>query len=125
MWWLRRIETVHVPNFLARSTAVSIAFNVNQGPGKRMPSQVNAAGKSAMILALASLRVRQFDRFDLIEFDTELRETVGKVFGVKASGGIRDHATMMAMIEAGANRIGASAGARLLSADASSLDGGY
>jgi deoxyribose-phosphate aldolase len=54
-----------------------------------------------------------------------MRETVGKVFGVKASGGIRDHATMLAMIEAGANRIGASAGARLLSADGSALESGY
>jgi deoxyribose-phosphate aldolase len=38
-----------------------------------------------------------------------LRETVGPKFGVKASGGIRDAKTALAMIEAGANRIGASA----------------
>ncbi len=39
-----------------------------------------------------------------------MRDVVGPDFGVKASGGIRDHATTMAMIKAGANRIGASSG---------------
>ena len=39
-----------------------------------------------------------------------LRQTVGPKFGVKAAGGIRDRATAMAMIEAGANRLGTSAG---------------
>ena len=37
-----------------------------------------------------------------------LRRTVGRETGVKASGGIRDYATAQAMIQAGANRIGAS-----------------
>ena len=41
-----------------------------------------------------------------------MRKTVGPEMGVKASGGIRDYETAMAMIEAGANRIGASAGDR-------------
>ena len=38
-----------------------------------------------------------------------LRETVGAKFGVKASGGIRDMRTALAMIEAGATRLGTSA----------------
>jgi deoxyribose-phosphate aldolase len=38
-----------------------------------------------------------------------LRETVGPKFGVKASGGIRDAKVALAMIEAGANRLGTSA----------------
>jgi len=37
-----------------------------------------------------------------------LRETVGPKFGVKASGGIHDTQTTLAMIVAGASRIGAS-----------------
>ncbi|MCG0238715.1 MAG: deoxyribose-phosphate aldolase [Firmicutes bacterium] len=37
-----------------------------------------------------------------------MRRTVGDQVGVKASGGIRDHATAVAMVEAGATRIGAS-----------------
>ncbi len=38
-----------------------------------------------------------------------MREAVGKDFGVKASGGIRDRATADAMIAAGATRLGTSA----------------
>ena len=45
-----------------------------------------------------------------------MRKTVGPEMGVKASGGIRDYATAMAMIEAGANRIGASAGIDIVAA---------
>ena len=39
-----------------------------------------------------------------------MRETVGAKFGVKASGGIRDAQTALAMIAAGATRIGTSNG---------------
>lgn len=45
-----------------------------------------------------------------------MRKTVGPEMGVKASGGIRDYASAMAMIEAGANRIGASAGIEIVAA---------
>lgn len=37
-----------------------------------------------------------------------MRETVGTQMGVKASGGIRDKATAIAMIQAGADRLGVS-----------------
>lgn len=43
-----------------------------------------------------------------------MRETVGDRLGVKASGGIRDHATAIAMIEAGASRLGLSGTAKVL-----------
>lgn len=43
-----------------------------------------------------------------------MRETVGPDLGVKASGGVRDYETVMAMIEAGATRIGASAGVAIV-----------
>jgi deoxyribose-phosphate aldolase len=43
-----------------------------------------------------------------------MRAAVGWDVGVKASGGIRDAATAIAMIEAGATRIGASASAAIL-----------
>jgi len=43
-----------------------------------------------------------------------MRAAVGWDVGVKASGGIRDAATAMAMIEAGATRIGASASRAIL-----------
>ena len=45
-----------------------------------------------------------------------MHKTVGPEMGVKASGGIRDYETAMAMIEAGANRIGASAGIAIVAA---------
>ena len=43
-----------------------------------------------------------------------MRKTVGEDLGVKASGGIHTHEEAMAMINAGASRIGASAGVKLL-----------
>lgn len=43
-----------------------------------------------------------------------LRATVGPKFGVKAAGGIRDTAAALAMIEAGATRLGTSAGAAIV-----------
>jgi len=47
--------------------------------------------------------------------DVELmRKTVGPDMGVKAAGGIRDYDTMKRMISAGATRIGASAGVKIL-----------
>jgi len=43
-----------------------------------------------------------------------MRKTVGPDMGVKASGGVRTREDMLKMIEAGANRIGASAGKTLI-----------
>lgn len=43
-----------------------------------------------------------------------MRKTVGAEMGVKASGGVHTHEEAMAMINAGASRIGASAGVKLL-----------
>jgi deoxyribose-phosphate aldolase len=43
-----------------------------------------------------------------------MRQTVGPDFGVKASGGIRNHADAMRMIEAGANRLGTSGGMAII-----------
>lgn len=44
-----------------------------------------------------------------------MRKTVGPDIGVKASGGVRDSKGAIAMVEAGANRIGASATISILS----------
>jgi deoxyribose-phosphate aldolase len=43
-----------------------------------------------------------------------MRAVVGPKVGVKAAGGIRTYADAMAMVNAGANRIGASAGIQIL-----------
>jgi deoxyribose-phosphate aldolase len=45
---------------------------------------------------------------------TLVRKTVGPDFGIKAAGGIRDAKTALAMIEAGATRIGASASVAII-----------
>ena len=43
-----------------------------------------------------------------------MRRVVGPALGVKASGGVKDQPTALRMIEAGATRIGASAGIRIV-----------
>ena len=52
-----------------------------------------------------------------------MREVVGPVIGVKASGGIRDTATALAMLDAGATRIGASAGIAIINGEAAKNSG--
>ena len=43
-----------------------------------------------------------------------MRKTVGLEMGVKASGGVRTHEDLIAMVEAGANRIGTSNGTKII-----------
>lgn len=45
-----------------------------------------------------------------------MRQTVGDALGVKASGGVRTIEATLAMIEAGASRIGTSSSAAILAA---------
>jgi len=54
-----------------------------------------------------------------------LRQIVGPKFGVKAAGGIRDTLTALAMIEAGASRLGASSGVAIVQGAAVSPAGDY
>jgi len=49
-----------------------------------------------------------------IEHVQLMRETVNQYAGVKASGGIHDRETALAMIEAGATRIGTSSGVSIV-----------
>lgn len=51
-----------------------------------------------------------------------MRKTVGPDFGVKASGGVRSLADLKAMIEAGATRIGASSGVKIMQGLAAESD---
>ena len=43
-----------------------------------------------------------------------MRKTVGPEMGVKARGGVRTHEDLLAMVEAGANRIGTSNGTKII-----------
>ncbi len=54
-----------------------------------------------------------------------LRETVGPDTGVKASGGIRDYRTACDMVEAGASRLGTSAGLIIVGAGAEAAADSY
>lgn len=60
-----------------------------------------------------------------------MRQTVGPLIGVKASGGIRSLASLREMVSAGANRIGSSSGVAILNelaaggAAHAALEGGY
>ena len=54
-----------------------------------------------------------------------LREIVGETFGVKAAGGIRDTQTALAMIEAGATRLGTSSGVVIVRSMPGAEAGGY
>ncbi len=51
-----------------------------------------------------------------------MRATVGPELGVKASGGVRSYADAVAMIEAGATRIGASSGISIVKGEESDSD---
>ncbi|MCK8058256.1 MULTISPECIES: deoxyribose-phosphate aldolase [unclassified Fusibacter] len=52
-----------------------------------------------------------------------MRKTVGPKIGVKASGGVRDFETAMAMVNAGATRIGASASVAIATHQEATGDG--
>ena len=60
-----------------------------------------------------------------VEDVTLLRETVGPNFGVKAAGGIRDARTALALIAAGATRLGTSAGVAIVQELAESKAGSH
>jgi len=54
-----------------------------------------------------------------------MAETVGGRLGVKASGGIRSYDDALAMIAAGATRLGVSSSRQVLSGAPATGDGGY
>ncbi len=51
-----------------------------------------------------------------------MRKTVGEFVGVKASGGVRSYEDAVTVIEAGANRIGASSGVSIMKGQVSESD---
>ena len=58
-----------------------------------------------------------------VEDITLMRRVVGPDMGVKASGGVRDYAGAIALLRAGANRLGCSSSVAIVSGQQSS--GGY
>jgi deoxyribose-phosphate aldolase len=53
-----------------------------------------------------------------------MRKTVGPQMGVKASGGVRTYEDAESMIKAGATRIGASAGVKIIQGPSGQSSGG-
>lgn len=53
-----------------------------------------------------------------------MRQTVGPTLGVKASGAVKDYKTALAMINAGATRIGTSSGVQIVQSEKSGVQGG-
>jgi deoxyribose-phosphate aldolase len=53
-----------------------------------------------------------------------MRQTVGPSLGVKASGAVKDYKTALAMINAGATRIGTSSGVQIVQSEKSGVQGG-
>jgi deoxyribose-phosphate aldolase len=67
-----------------------------------------------------------FSRAGAVIEDVRLmREVVGPSFGVKAAGGIRDTETALAMVEAGATRLGTSGGVAIVQGISEAGSGGY
>jgi len=58
-----------------------------------------------------------------VEHVALMRKVVGRNMGVKASGGVRSRAEALAMVEAGANRLGTSSGIAIVTGEQGS--GGY
>lgn len=58
----------------------------------------------------------------LVEDVALMRKTVGDKLGVKASGGIRDYETAIKMIQAGASRLGCSAGIAIINGASSDAE---
>ncbi len=52
-----------------------------------------------------------------------MRRVVGPEMGVKASGGVKDYADAKSLVEAGATRIGASAGVKIVQGEQAALKG--
>jgi len=67
-----------------------------------------------------------FGKGGATEADVRLmRRVVGPALGVKASGGVKDQPTALRMIEAGATRIGASAGIRIVHGNGAAPERAY
>lgn len=58
-----------------------------------------------------------------VEHIALMRDKVGSELGVKASGGVRTRETALAMIDAGASRVGASASVSIVTGEDSAIDG--
>src|SRR6185436_20105373 len=88
---------------------------VVQGVGKNMGSSLSKAAGADFVKTSTGFA----GGGATVEDVRLMRETVGPDIGVKASGGIRSKEDAEAMVEAGANRLGASAGIKIVRGETS------
>ena len=101
---------VHIAHDAGASVKVIIECALLTEPEKRLVAEIVAGIAPAFIKTSTGFGPHGAT----IEDVHLLRQIVGERCGVKAAGGIRDLATTRAMIAAGANRIGTSAGVAIL-----------
>ncbi len=74
MWWLRRMATVQVPSFFARSSARSIARTVSQTPGQAHAVPCDGGGKVRDHARRSRLRHATF--FQIVQIRREQLQAV-------------------------------------------------
>lgn len=91
------------------------------------PEEIIAACVTAVVAGAAFVKTSTgFSKGGATLEDVALmRHVVGPNIGVKGSGGIRDSATALAMVRAGANRLGTSSGMAIVRGDAGQGLGSY
>ncbi|HEX5133508.1 MAG TPA: deoxyribose-phosphate aldolase [Candidatus Krumholzibacteria bacterium] len=109
-----------------RETIAGVAAIVHERPGRLLKVILETALLSPAEI-VRGCRLAEAGGADFVKTSTgfsgpgasvenvrRMRAAVGDRLGVKAAGGIRDYATAMAMVAAGASRIGASASLAIL-----------
>jgi len=92
------------------TTKVIIETNLLTNPEKRTACKIAQEAEADYVKTCTGL----FGSAATIPDIKLMRRTVGKNMGVKAAGGIRTLADALAMIQAGANRIGTSAAVQII-----------
>ena len=115
----KRLQNANDPRFSAVIAAdKAVQKQADAGPGKYRGSESATLAKAA-----GADFVKTSTGFAgggaTVEDVRLLRDTVGPDIGVKASGGIRSKEDAEAMVEAGATRLGASAGIKIVRGEAS------
>ena len=111
-------DVAAVAEAVADESAGDALLKVILETGYLTPEQIDAACRAAVRGGAHFVKTSTGfgPRGASVEDVAIMRAAVGRDIGVKAAGGIRDLASALSMIEAGASRIGTSAGLEIVSA---------
>jgi deoxyribose-phosphate aldolase len=111
-------DVAAVAEAVADESAGDALLKVILETGYLTPQQIDAACRAAVRGGAHFVKTSTGfgPRGASVEDVAIMRAAVGRDIGVKAAGGIRDLASALSMIEAGASRIGTSAGLEIVSA---------